>query len=73
MSSSFQWQTNSNSMLQSAPQDAPPRLSELARHNLNNLREAALTVLKEVDSLTSNQPEPDRKLGLQQEVQRYEV
>ena len=73
MSSSFQWQTNTNLTPQSAPHEAQPRLSELARHNLNNLREAALTVLKEVDSLTSNQPEPDRKLGLQEEVQRYEI
>lgn len=69
MSSSFQWETNGNS----APQDAPPRLSELARHNLNNLREAALTLLREVESLTSQQPEPERKLGLQEEVQRYEM
>lgn len=69
MSSHFQWETNGNS----APYQAPPRLSGLARHNLDNLREAALTVLKEVDSLTSNEPEPERKLGLQEEVQRYEI
>jgi transcriptional regulator with GAF, ATPase, and Fis domain len=47
--------------------------SELARHNLDNLREAALTVLKELESLTNDQPEPDRQLGLQEEVQRYEI
>ena len=68
MSSSYHWETNGNS----APQEAPPRLSELARHNLDNLREAALTVLKEVEELASYHPEPDRKLGLQEEVQRYE-
>lgn len=69
MSSSFHWETNGNS----APQEALPRRSELARHNLDNLREAALTVLKELDSLTNNQSEPARKLGLQEEVQRYEI
>lgn len=69
MSSSFQWEANGNS----APQETPPKRSELARHNLDNLREAALSVLKELDSLTSNQPEPERKLGLQEEVQRYEM
>ena len=69
MSSSFHWETNGNS----TPQEAPPRRSELARHNLDNLREAALTVLKELDCLASNQPEPERNLGLQEEVQRYEV
>lgn len=69
MSSHFQWEANGNS----APYTAPPRLSGLARHNLDNLREAALTVLREVDSLTSNEPEAERKLGLQEEVQRYEI
>lgn len=69
MSSYFQWETNGNS----ASYPTPPRLSGLARHNLDNLREAALTVLREVDSLTSNGPERERKLGLQEEVQRYEI
>jgi DNA-binding NtrC family response regulator len=73
MSTSFHWETNSKSAPQSAPEEAPPRLSELARHNLDNLREAALTLIKEVESLTNNQPEPERKLGLQEEVQRYEM
>lgn len=68
MSSPFHWETNGNS----TPQEAPLKRSELARHNLDNLREAALTVLKELDSLT-NQSEPERKLGLQEEVQRYEI
>jgi DNA-binding NtrC family response regulator len=70
MSSSFHWERNGNS---AAPQEAPPQRSELARHNLENLREAALTVLKELESLTNSQSAPDRKLGLQEEVQRYEV
>jgi DNA-binding NtrC family response regulator len=69
MSSSYHWETNGNS----APQDSSLKLSEFARYNLNNLREAALTVLKEVESLTSNQPEPERELGLQEQVQRYEI
>ncbi|HSD46004.1 MAG TPA: helix-turn-helix domain-containing protein [Pyrinomonadaceae bacterium] len=68
MSSSFHWETNGNS----APREAPLK-SELARHNLDNLREAALTVLRELESLTNNQPEPERQLGLQEEVQRYEI
>lgn len=69
MSSSFHWETNGNS---GTPQEAPPKRWELARHNLDNLREAALTVLKELESFTS-QSEPAGKLGLQEEVQRYEI
>lgn len=69
MSSSFHWETNGNS----AAPEAPPKRSELARHNLDNLREAALTVLKELETLTNSQSEPDRRLGLQEEVQRYEI
>lgn len=69
MSSSFHWETNGNS----ASPEAPPKRSELARHNLDNLREAALTVLKELESLTNGESEPDRKLGLQEAVQRYEI
>jgi DNA-binding NtrC family response regulator len=69
MSSTLNWESNGNS----APHEASPRLSELALNNLNNLREAALILLREVESLTSNQAEPERKLGLQEEVQRYEI
>ena len=47
--------------------------SEVEIHNLNSLREAAESLLREVESLASRQPEPDRKLGLQEEVQRYET
>ncbi|HKV34185.1 MAG TPA: helix-turn-helix domain-containing protein [Pyrinomonadaceae bacterium] len=32
-----------------------------------------MTVLKELESLTNSQSEPDRRLGLQEEVQRYEI
>jgi DNA-binding NtrC family response regulator len=69
MSSTLNWESNGNS---ASPQ-ASSRLSELALNNLNNLREAALTLLREVESLTNSQPEPERKLGLQEEVQRYEI
>ena len=43
-------------------------------HNLDNLREVALMLLREVESLASRQ-EPQnggQPLGLQEEVQRYE-
>ena len=40
--------------------------------NLNGLREAALTLLREVESLATRHPQTDPRLGLQQEVQRYE-
>ena len=43
-------------------------------YNLNSLREAALTVLREVDSLTSRETNGNGKqeFALQEEVQRYE-
>lgn len=70
MSSSLSWETKDNSV----SHEAQPRSSELAPHNLNSLREAALTVLREVDLLTSRQAQqPERKFGLQEEVQRYEI
>jgi DNA-binding NtrC family response regulator len=69
MSSSIYWETNGGSI----PQESNPRLTELARHNLDNLREAALMLLREVESLTSIQPQPERDLGLQEQVQRYEI
>ncbi|HEX6044684.1 MAG TPA: helix-turn-helix domain-containing protein [Pyrinomonadaceae bacterium] len=42
-------------------------------YNLNTLRDAALTVLRELDSLTSRQTNGHRKFDLQEEVQRYEI
>ena len=42
-------------------------------YNLNTLREAALTVLRELDSLTSRQNNGHGKFDLQEEVQRYEI
>ena len=57
--------------------ETSPRASEVTAHTLNSLREAALTVLREVDSLTSHQPSRQSsasgKFGLQEEVQRYEI
>ncbi|HEY0761478.1 MAG TPA: helix-turn-helix domain-containing protein [Pyrinomonadaceae bacterium] len=42
-------------------------------HNINTLREAAITLLREVESLASQQEPPtSQRLGLQEEVQRYE-
>jgi DNA-binding NtrC family response regulator len=42
-------------------------------HNLNSLREAAITLLREVESLASREePHSTQRLGLQEEVQRYE-
>lgn len=42
-------------------------------HNLYSLREAAITLLREVESLASQQePQFNEPLGLQEEMQRYE-
>ncbi|HSL52970.1 MAG TPA: helix-turn-helix domain-containing protein [Pyrinomonadaceae bacterium] len=41
-------------------------------HNLDTLREAAITLLREVETLASQQEPPPVRLGLQEEVQRYE-
>jgi transcriptional regulator with GAF, ATPase, and Fis domain len=46
----------------------------LALQNLNSVREAALTLLREVESLRkSHQVGPSQNLGLHEEVQRYEI
>jgi len=52
--------------------DAPPRPSELALQNLNSVREAALTLLREVETLRRTQTTSRENLGLHEEVQRYE-
>ena len=52
--------------------EPPPRPSDVAIHNLNSLREAAVTLLREVESLASLQTHTNDNLGLQEEVQRYE-
>lgn len=42
-------------------------------NNLDSLREAALTLLREVETFARQQePQTNGKLGLQEEVQRYE-
>ena len=42
-------------------------------HNLDSLREVALMLLREVESLASREePRTGQPLGLQEEVQRYE-
>ena len=41
-------------------------------HNIDTLREAAITLLREVESLASQQEPAPARLGLQEEVQRYE-
>lgn len=69
MSSSLSWERETEPV---SP-EASPRTSPVTPHTLNSLREAALTVLREVDSLTSRQPGPPQKFGLQEEVQRYEI
>lgn len=69
MSTSLGWESETKPV---SPETSP-RPSEVTAHTLNSLREAALTVLREVDSLTSRQPSPPSKFGLQEEVQRYEI
>ena len=69
MSSALRWEINR----EPAPSEAPYRPSEVAIHNLNSLREAAETLLKEVESLANQQPDTHEKLGLQEELQRYET
>lgn len=54
--------------------DGLPRPSDLALNNLNSVREAALTLLREVESLRKvHQPQVGTGLGLHEEVQRYEI
>src|SRR5687767_15401188 len=69
MSSSLTWERETKPV---SP-EALPGTSQVTPHTLNSLREAALTVLREVDSLTSRLPNPAQKFGLQEEVQRYEI
>ncbi|HET7114505.1 MAG TPA: helix-turn-helix domain-containing protein [Pyrinomonadaceae bacterium] len=69
MSSSLSWERETKPV---SPETSP-RTSEVTPHTLNSLREAALTVLREVDTLTSRQPASPHKFGLQEEVQRYEI
>jgi DNA-binding NtrC family response regulator len=71
MSSSLAWNAERNTLAKS---ETVMRPSELALQNLQGLREAALSLLREVESLTVSTPRNDgRKMGLQEEVQRYEI
>lgn len=69
MSDSLSWEREANF----APSETSPRTSEITAQTLNSIREAALTILREVESLSSQQTHPPEKLGLQEEVQRYET
>jgi DNA-binding NtrC family response regulator len=69
MSSSLSWESETKPV----SHETAPRTSEVTTHTLNNLREAALIVLREVESLTSRQPSPSQQFTLQEEVQRYEM
>ena len=69
MSSSLSWESQTKPV---SPETSP-RTPDVTAHTLNSLREAALTVLREVDSLSSRQPSPPQSFGLQEEVQRYEI
>ena len=43
-------------------------------HNLHSLREAAIRLLREVELLArQHEPQDNHRLGLQEEVQRYET
>lgn len=55
-------------------EETSPRPSDLALHNLNSVREAALMLLREVEALRkTHQASTNSKLGLHEEVQRYEI
>jgi len=69
MNSSLRWETKPDSVSPETPHEP----SEVAIHNLNSLREAAITLLREVESLTTRHPHHTERLGLQEEVQRYEA
>ena len=70
MSSSLSWERETKPV---SPDASPRTTSEVAPHTLNSLREAALTVLREVESLASRRSSPPETFGLQEEVQRYEI
>ena len=69
MSSPLGWESETKPV---SPEPSS-RTAEVTAHTLNSLREAALTVLREVDSMTCRQPSTPPTFGLQEEVQRYEI
>lgn len=73
MSSTFKWGTEGLSSPRGAQTSILLREAALDSR-LEALREVALQLLKEVDSLQRAQPpHPDRKLSLQDEVQQFEI
>ena len=55
-------------------EESSSRPSDLALQNLNGVREAALTLLREVESLRkTHHLASDGSRGLHEEVQRYEI
>jgi transcriptional regulator with GAF, ATPase, and Fis domain len=70
MSSALSWEPERDA----TPRENHAQTPEVAVHSLMNIRDAALTLLKELDSLTtSQQSRPDHRLALHEEVQRYEI
>jgi transcriptional regulator with GAF, ATPase, and Fis domain len=69
MSSSLSWEMNGDS----APQEPAAKPSEWPLNSLSNVREAALALLREVESLANREPNSNGQLTLQEEVQRYET
>lgn len=69
MSSALNWEPERDA----TPRENHAQTPEVAVHSLLNLRDAALTLLKEVESLTNGQSRPNRRFALHEEVQRYEI
>ena len=70
MSSALTWEPERDA----TPGENHAQTPEVAVHSLLNIRDAAMTLLKEVESLTNGQKSrPDGKLALHEEVQRYEI
>ncbi|HEY9501774.1 MAG TPA: helix-turn-helix domain-containing protein [Pyrinomonadaceae bacterium] len=70
MSSALSWEPERDT----TPREDHAQTPEVAVHNLLNIRDAAMTLLKELDSLTKGQQgRPNRRLDLHEEVQRYEI
>src|SRR5258705_4860134 len=70
MSSALTWEPERDA----TPRENHAQAPEVAVHSLLNIRDAALTLLKEVESLTTSQQSlPNHRLALHEEVQRYEI
>jgi transcriptional regulator with GAF, ATPase, and Fis domain len=72
MSSAITW--GAEGLTTKLSQATTPRFELALENRLNSLREVALTLLREVDSIRSAQPpRTDRSVSLQDEVQRFEI